>query len=96
MMREEAKPAEVDVETTETRTEKSLQQDVSTRGGGAPRPGSSVELRQNSQLAPDVWIERIRELVREGRHADAVENAQLFHKRYPERALPDDLRKLLR
>lgn len=43
----------------------------------------------------EAWLERIRELVAAGRHAEARDSLAEFRRRHPGAAIPDDLRPLL-
>lgn len=52
------------------------------------------ELQRNARLAPEEWIRKIRELLREQRRADALENLALLRRTHPDYALPEDLREL--
>src|SRR5262249_15656245 len=49
-------------------------------------PGAKVE------RTPQVWIEDIRKLMKEGKSEEAGEEIAKFKKRYPDNVLPDDLR----
>lgn len=55
---------------------------------------NDTELQRNAQLKPDDWIVRIRELLREKRRADAIENLTLLRERHPGYRVPADLREL--
>ncbi len=57
-------------------------------------PSSSVELRRDTQLAPEVWLARIEQLVRQGRRQQAIESLQLFRRAHPDWQLPESLREL--
>ena len=45
-----------------------------------------------SPAVRDAWLQRIRELVRDGRLDAARESLHAFRNRYPGHAIPDDLR----
>lgn len=62
--------------------------------GVAPSPMGSVELRRDMQLAPEDWLARIRQLMRQGRRQQAIESLRLFRHAHPDWALPDDMRAL--
>jgi hypothetical protein len=82
---------------------------VAANAAAAPKPATApaasaaatagqpvnAELQRNAELAPDAWVVKIRELLRAGRKADAIENLELLHRRHPAYMLPEDLRKLL-
>jgi len=55
---------------------------------------ASAELQRNATLPPDEWIKRIRELLREERRADALENLALLRRKHPAYVIPGDLREL--
>jgi hypothetical protein len=54
----------------------------------------SSELIRNSRLYPESWIAAIQRLLHEGRRDEALQNLQLFHKKYPNYRLPADLKQL--
>lgn len=54
----------------------------------------ATELQRNARLAPEEWIRKIRELLREQRRADALENLALLRRTHPDYVLPEDLREL--
>ena len=60
----------------------------------ARQPPYSAELMRNSQLYPESWIAAIQRLLHEGRRDEALQNLQLFHKKYPNYRLPADLKQL--
>lgn len=62
--------------------------------GAAIGNAASAELQRNAALPPDQWIKRIRELLREERRADALENLELLRRKHPAYVLPVDLREL--
>jgi hypothetical protein len=64
------------------------------RSAGAPAPSSSAELRRDTQLAPELWLARIEQLLRQGRRQQAVESLQLFRRAHPDWQLPEELRAL--
>ncbi|MFC4821538.1 hypothetical protein [Dokdonella ginsengisoli] len=64
------------------------------RSAGMSAPSSSVELRRDTQLAPEVWLARIEQLVRQGRRQQAIESLQLFRRAHPDWQLPESLREL--
>lgn len=55
---------------------------------------ASAELQRNATLAPDEWIKRIRELLRQERRTDALENLELLRRKHPAYVVPADLRDL--
>ena len=65
------------------------------RGSGPPSPSSSVELRRDTQLAPDEWLAHIQQLLDQGRRQQALESLRLFRSAHPKRPLPDALQALL-
>jgi hypothetical protein len=68
---------------------------VRTQPGSAP-PSSSIELRRDTQRAPEDWLAHIHLLLREGRRQQAIESLQLFQRAHPDWTIPDDLRPLLK
>lgn len=74
-----------------------LDQEMSPRlrAGAPPAPSSSVELRRDTQLAPDEWLAHIQQLLDQGRRQQALESLRLFRSAHPERPLPDALQALL-
>jgi hypothetical protein len=64
------------------------------RSTGMPAPSSSAELRRDTQLAPEIWLARIEQLVRQGRRQQAIESLQLFRRAHPDWQLPQSLREL--
>jgi hypothetical protein len=58
---------------------------------GAPPSALSLAQRLEGH-APEVWIEEIRALKRAGRSTEAAELLAVFSKKFPNFALPDDLR----
>ncbi|HZP67167.1 MAG TPA: hypothetical protein VFB32_12770 [Rudaea sp.] len=54
----------------------------------------SPEVRRNSHLYPESWVAAIQKLVRDGKHEEALENIELFRKKYPDYRLPADLNTL--
>ena len=48
----------------------------------------------DSLVVQQAWLQRIRDLVDEGRGDEALDSLQEFRRRYPDVALPDDLRRL--
>lgn len=64
------------------------------RSTGTPAPSSSAELRRDIQLAPEVWLARIQQLLRQGRRQQAIESLQLFRRAHPDWQLPEELRTL--
>jgi hypothetical protein len=65
------------------------------RAAPSAPPSSSVELQQDTQLSPDDWLSRIRELVRQDRRQQAIESLHLFVRAHPDWRVPDDLQPLL-
>ena len=63
---------------------------------GSSPPSSSIELRRDTQRAPEDWLAHIHLLLREGRRQQATESLQLFQRAHPDWAIPDDLRPLLK
>ncbi len=61
----------------------------------APAPQTSVQLRNNMQLAPQDWLAEILRLKREGRRQQAIENLRLFQRMHPVWELGDELRALI-
>lgn len=61
---------------------------------GAIGTAASAELQGNATLRPEEWIKRIRELLREQRRADALENLELLRRKHPDYVIPADLRDL--
>lgn len=56
--------------------------------------GYSAELVRNSHLYPESWVAAIQRLVRTGRRHEALQNLELFRKKYPNYRLPADLEHL--
>jgi hypothetical protein len=61
---------------------------------GALGNAASAELQRNAALPPDEWIKRIRELLRDERRADALENLEQLRRKHPAYVIPADLREL--
>lgn len=57
-------------------------------------PVNSAGLQRNAKLPPAKWLEKIQELLKQGKHDEAVDNAQYFRAKYPNYALPDAIRQL--
>ena len=55
---------------------------------------AATELQRNARLPPDDWVKAIRELLRDERKAEAIENLELFRRLHPDYPLPEDLRAL--
>lgn len=55
---------------------------------------AATELQRNARLPPDDWVTAIRELLRDERKAEAIENLELFQRLHPDYPLPEDLRAL--
>lgn len=55
---------------------------------------ASAELQRNATLAPDAWVKRIRELLRQERRDDALKNLELLQRKHPAYVVPADLRSL--
>ncbi len=65
-------------------------------GRAAPASGATLpHWKEDAELAPTAWLERIRERVRMGDRAGAVSSLRLFHARNPSWQVPDDLVRLL-
>ena len=47
--------------------------------------------RQDTQLPPELWLQRIRERLQHGEQADARASLAAFRERHPDIALPTDL-----
>ena len=62
-----------------------------THGGSALLP----PWQEDAQLAPDAWLERIRERVRRGERNDAVLSLRRFTLKHPAHRVPDELIPLL-
>lgn len=61
----------------------------------ASAPAGLPHWSQDEQLAPEDWLERVRERVRQGDRPGAIRSLRLFQHRHPSHALPDDLVRLL-
>jgi hypothetical protein len=59
------------------------------------QPTYSADLIRNSHLYPESWIAAIQRLIRDGRRDEALQNLDLFRKKYPSYHLPADLERLL-
>lgn len=57
-------------------------------------PSRSATLMRNTQLKPKDWVVLMKELVRDGRDAEARENLALFLRKYPRYPLPDEIKAL--
>lgn len=66
-----------------------------TPAAGLAPPSTSIELRRDTQLAPDRWLARIRQLLQQGRRQQATESLRLFRQAHPQEPIPDALRVLL-
>jgi Meckel syndrome type 1 protein len=62
------------------------------RAGSLAAPASA--LRKLDVLAPEAWLQQIRELRAAGRNAEAIQSLARFRGRYPDFVLPDDLANL--
>jgi Meckel syndrome type 1 protein len=62
------------------------------RAGSLAAPASA--LRKLDVLAPEAWLQQIRELHAAGRNAEAAQSLARFRGRYPDFVLPDDLANL--
>lgn len=60
----------------------------------ATATADSLALQRNSRLYPESWLTVIRQLVRDGKHDEAMRNLELFRRKYPDYKLPADLRNL--
>ena len=49
-------------------------------------------LTERDALAPDVWLQGVRDLRAAGRDAEAVQSLARFRQRYPDFPLPADLK----
>jgi hypothetical protein len=61
---------------------------------GAIGNAAAAELQRNAALPPDEWIKGIRELLRQERRTDALENLELLRRKHPAYVVPADLREL--
>ena len=61
----------------------------------APAPTTSVQLRENMRLAPELWLAEIQRLHRAGHRQQAIENLRLFRRMHPDWQLSDELLRLL-
>ena len=66
----------------------------SAAGAGPGSMNRSVALQRNAKLAPADWVIAIRSLLRDNRREEALENLDLFKRKHPQFALPQDLREL--
>jgi Meckel syndrome type 1 protein len=70
------------------------------RGGSAQLLETDAQARERVLLdvrrAPDAWVLKIRQRLREGDLAGARASLKLYTERYPQRTVPEDLRPLLR
>lgn len=57
-----------------------------------PAPAASPSIAEES---PEAWAKRLSELLRQGREQEVREGLERFRRRYPEFALPEDLRRFL-
>lgn len=57
-----------------------------------PAPRKSDLLREYEDEPPQKWLEKVAELRREGRRADADELLEAFRQRFPDHPLPVELR----
>jgi hypothetical protein len=60
----------------------------------APAPSTSVQLRDNMRLAPELWLAEILRLKRQGHRQQAIENLRLFRRLHPDWQLSDELLRL--
>jgi hypothetical protein len=60
--------------------------------GGGPTPQQSALVRQYENETPEKWLEKITELRRDGKIAEADDMLAEFKKRFPEHPLPAALR----
>jgi hypothetical protein len=60
----------------------------------APAPTTSVQLRENMRLAPELWLAEIQRLLRQGHRQQAIENLRLFRRMHPDWQLSDELLRL--
>jgi Meckel syndrome type 1 protein len=67
-----------------------------TESAGAPAATLAAPATQdrNVTLYPEHWLANIRQMMRDGRHEEALRGLAEFRKRYPDYRLPDDLRDL--
>lgn len=61
----------------------------------ASAPAGLPHWSQDEQLAPEDWLERVRERVRQGDRPGAIRSLRLFELRHPLLAVPNDLVPLL-
>ncbi|TDR40747.1 hypothetical protein DFR29_11261 [Tahibacter aquaticus] len=61
---------------------------------GAGSMNRSAALQRNAKLAPADWVIAIRSLLRDNQREEALENLDLFKRKHPQFALPQDLRDL--
>lgn len=66
----------------------------SVAGAGPGSANRSLALQRNAKLAPADWVIAIRDLLRDNRREEALENLDLLKRKYPQFALPKDLREL--
>ena len=59
---------------------------------GSAAGGISIRRSDAPERAPQAWLEDIRKLKAEGKPEEAGRELAEFRKRYPDYALPDDLR----
>lgn len=83
-----------DAQPATPKAEAAEQKSVGRRAAGAPTPSSSAELRRDTQLAPEVWLARIQQLLHQGRRQQALESLRLFRRMHPDWQLPEELRAL--
>ena len=57
-------------------------------------PPQAKDLKGQTALTPDVWIEKIRKLLKQGKKDEATEELKAFRAAYPDYKLPDDLNQL--
>lgn len=58
------------------------------------RAATEQALKRNEQLPPEEWVKVIRQLLRDDRRAEALDNLQRLRERHPRYAIPADLRAL--
>lgn len=75
-----------------------LAPDPATLGNPSMAPAPPALLphwREDAQLEPDAWIERVRERVRQGDRPGAVQSLRLYQRQHPSGSIPNDLLRLL-
>jgi hypothetical protein len=65
-----------------------------TNGTAVP-PAETAAAAQRVAITPAQWLDRIHQLVHDGRTREAAESLRRFHQTHPGVPIPDDLRALL-